>query len=329
MNNKTGFFFFFLIFMLSPCFLFAEANVLLRAGVEHFTWSPWTHIALKSSAVIDTQPYQLYSYRFDFSYNNSKLLNIDYYQPVNSETKGSFYVNELEKICFTPLLFLLTSKEQPYPLRFLLTAEFTRDNKKFSTSIKTKSNLTYNTLNGDSVVLNNQSPGVSTTSKFRTTDITFDLFGGYFKNEVISKDDLSGFGIFLIPFLKNAEFRIGYLESDFLQPIGEKAFLDESQIDVRGFTFGLRSRDRVSPGFNVNIFSAYGEGDVVSPSSKYKVTHNYKFADVWYNHYYVHKKINFLFTLGSFTEWIDIRKQKAQIRTDTLKTIYFQTGVCF
>jgi hypothetical protein len=332
MNNKLLFgVFVYLIIIIPPPLSSADPNVLFRTGAEYFNWSYRGNPSIRSNAVIEAEPYQLISYNLDLYLRGSKCLSVDYYQPVNAEEKGSFYVNDLKKISASPFLFL-SDDQKPYWLRVLLTTEYTRDNREFVTEISTKTTLTYNPLDGDPVQLNSLSPGIQSKARFKMTDISFDVLGGCLKFSPISEGKTPNpFAMFV----RSLEFRLGYIESESLQPIGNNvifsdgSFLDESRLKSRGYTYGFKTRDRGAPGLNASVYYSYGRGDVETYNKSYRVEHNYNFGEIWYNWLYTYRKINLMFTLGYFAEWVEIKKDETQIRRDTMRTTYLKTGVCF
>lgn len=333
MDFLQGFRVFVCLIIIAPSMALADTNVLFRTGAEHFNWSYRGNPSIRSNANIATEPYQLISYSMDLYIKGSKCLNVDYYQPVNAEKKGSFYVNDLKKISVAPFLFL-SDDQMPYWLRVFLTAEYTRDYREFGAIISTKSKLTYNPLDGDPVHLDGLSPGIESRSKFKMTDISFDVLGGLFQSSPNSDGKVQNPNPFTM-FVRSVEFRLGYIESGTLQPIGNNvmfsdgSFIDESRIESRGYTFGFKTRDRGAPGVNASFYYSYGKGDVETYNKSYRVEHNYNFGEIWYNWLYTYKKINLMFTLGYFAEWVEIKKDEMQIRRDTMRTTYLKTGVCF
>lgn len=326
------FFFTMIIFLIQTGGLFAEGpNILIRTGAEYFNWSYRGNPSIRSNAIIEADPYQLVSYSLDLYLKGSAFLSVDYYQPINAEKEGSFYVNDLKKISFSPFMFLMEGRES-YLARVFLSGEYIRDYREFTTRVSTKSKLTYYPLKGDPVALDGESPGIEFMSRFKRTDISFDLLGGYLK---LASPFEGGGDNPVNRFIRNIEFRLGYIESKSLQPMGNSimfddgSFLDEARVESKGFIYGFKTKDRGAPGLNLSFYYSYGEGDIESHNKSYRVEQNYNFGEIWYNWTRTYHKMDLMFTLGYFAEWVEILKGETQIRRDTMRTTYFKTGVCF
>jgi hypothetical protein len=307
-----------------------EVNLLFKTGAEYFDWKPWDHPAKHSTAVIDSEKYGLARYSLDFFYNHRRIFYIDYYQPINSEEESGYYIKDLNRVGVSPLTFFNDNPERPYLLRLLLTTEFFHDYKDFEAILKTKSELTYNTLEGQELTINSDSEGISNSSELRYEEITVDLLAGRYKSTIFKDnptDDVDN--TFMAALFTCTELKLGYFSATMTRPFGEEKILNESKIDVNGFLYGFRSKNRGTPGFNVDYINSYGGGYLTSYDSKRKINYIHYFLDTWYNLYFLKSRVKMMITAGIRYELIEISEDKQQLIHDEIYKFYLQTGLLF
>jgi hypothetical protein len=332
-------FWFIIVALGDPGAVSAEFNVTAQAGLEHFTWDPGVlpgTMVLKGA--LDTKAYELASYNLGFIYNNSTLLNIDYYKPLGSRVKGSYYVNELNRISFAPLSFLSVDPSIPWKLRILFSINYVRDYKEFKTTTHiinpnpALKDLIYYDLSGVTTDLNKTD--IRTYSSFKYQEWSLDLFSG-FERECIKKDAnwLDRIGYTLSPIL-------GYFESHAFEPIGVSTYnptIQESITTADGVVFGLRSKDRTLPGLYFDLIFAGAEGAIRRFNSRVPATDYERYlVDVWFNQYFTWWKLNILVTLGYSRELVEVKSTEmdgtwpVQLdRSETFRKIYVKAGFKF
>ena len=310
------------------CNTFAsDINCLIRSGVAVTEWTPFQNSVIKSNASIESERYGLIRLSLDFYYNNAKIFLIDYAEPFDEgESVSSQY--DISRWSFAPLSFLNTYNDYPYWLRLLVSAEYAQDRKIFSTSISTNSDLAFNRLDGTTLNINSESELVEIDSKFNYQEFSFDLFAGLFKNIVFGESAGDSFETFIVKkLLTRTELKLGYFQSEINRPEGSGATLNESLFKTSGYLFGLRSRNRGTPGLNIDMISAYGHGEVYQYGSVKGVNYAHFFTDLWYNWYLSQSQLKMMFTVGVFFEEIEMDQRK--MVDDEILKYYIQTGFLF
>jgi hypothetical protein len=319
-------FLFFILIVLLPSTVLAGMGISLRTGVDHFNWSVRHSPVKRPQVSIESDPYQLASLSVDVTLQDAPLGRIDYYQPVNAEKKGSFYVNDLKSVSVRPLAFLI-DESQSYSLRVPLTVEYIKDTRIFSTSVKTLNGTPYRRLDGTDLAMDGPAATATSRSSFERSELSFDVLGGLFSlanwlepGEVANSPAL----------FKPIEFRLGLIESDCLHPMEMEKSTMEALLRSRGFTYGFMIGSRTEAGLNGGVHFSYGQGNMRFNDRTVRVKHEYNFGEIWLNIYSTINGAKVLFTLGYTAEWVEIIQGEATIlRRDTLRSTYLKTGICF